>query len=239
MALKSKPILFSGPMVRAIFEGRKFVTRRIIKPQPEFESGYEAPHEHQVGVMWKSDEAHLIDDFVKMSPYGKRGDLLWVRENCAYGNQLEACNDLVLYAADYDREVSWRWKPSIHMHRWASRITLVIKDIRVERLQDISEEDAKFEGVFTDDQRPEEHDYKNNSILCTRCAGTGLHNDVGPNLGVIFDVDCTKCDTNKKKFKNLWGAINGFESWDTNPWLWVVDFMPYQCNIDEYMKKAA
>lgn len=135
--MSDKPILFSGPMVRAILEGRKTQTRRIIKTQPDKIWVDGRPWWNIGGLRWPK------------CPYGQTGEALWVRENCQYGNQLEGCNETVLYAADYDREVCWRWRPSIHMHRWASRITLEIKDIRVERLHDISEDDARAEGMNT------------------------------------------------------------------------------------------
>lgn len=140
--MSDKPIFFNGPMVRALLEGRKTQTRRIIKPQP-----YSVNDTHWNRSGCVGGQIMLNEDFLASCPYGQTGGVLWVRENCQYGNQLEGCNETVLYAADYDREVSWRWKPSIHMHRWANRITLEIKDIRVERLQDINDEDAQAEAA--------------------------------------------------------------------------------------------
>ena len=228
-----KPILFSAPMVRAILEKRKTQTRRIIDMSPvdrTIKTVEKITYGEVVPGHWSAFNENGHGVGVKHR-YGQTGGALWVRETFT-----KHLNDYE-YAATCKWHLPPKWKPSIHMPRIANRITLEIKDIRVERVRDISEEDATAEGVFTDEQRPEEHDYRKNSILCTKCAGTGLHNDVGPNLGVIFDVDCNQCETDKQKFKNLWGAINGFERWDENPWVWVVEFEAHQCNIDEYLKQ--
>lgn len=143
--MKERPILFSGPMVRAILEGRKTQTRRIVNPQP---------------FPWKMEthrgELFVLDGgwrpFCKV-PYGCPGDLLWVRETwrCRGGREYEyqKHQPSILYrcdaeVVDYCTAV---WRPSIFMPRWASRITLEIESVRVERLHDITEEDAKAEGV--------------------------------------------------------------------------------------------
>lgn len=116
-----------------------------------------------------------------------------------------------------------RWRPSIHMPRWASRIQLLIKDIRVERVQEISEADAKAEGCDLDW-------YADNAGSgemwpCPTCKGWGVHGALGNNLGVT-EADCVDCNTSKKMFQHLWNSINqkrGF-GWDTNPHVWVIDF---------------
>jgi hypothetical protein len=148
--MKERPILFSAPMVRAILAGTKTQTRRILKPQPELtESGW---------MQWKDGEC-AADCFASViaddCPYGVPGDRLWVRETW-FPTRFD-CNDLrdqsfIRYAADgtYDPRrdcVGRAWKPSIHMPRWVSRITLEITRVRVERLQEISEHDAMAEGV--------------------------------------------------------------------------------------------
>jgi len=126
--MKERPILFSGPMVRAILEGRKTQTRRIVKPQPLRDRG----------VMAFNDGEHPQ----MRCPYGKPGDRLWVRETW--------CPDVepytFRYKADGDEPLE-RWRPSIHIPRWASRITLEVVSVRVERLQNISEDDALAEGI--------------------------------------------------------------------------------------------
>jgi hypothetical protein len=135
--MKERPILFSTPMVQAILEGRKTQTRRVIKPQPEpLEDGFMLP---------------LHPD----CPYGYIGDRLWVRETFAYHH-----TGRLFYKADIPVvcHKNWKWKPPIFMPRSASRITLEITDIRVERLQDITRSDIYAEGLIV----PQEHqeDYK-------------------------------------------------------------------------------
>jgi hypothetical protein len=126
----TRPILFSGPMVRTILEGRKTQTRRVIKPQLK-----DCP--------WVADGC----------PYGQPGDLLWVREAWNYfgGNEYlyQQDKESVSYRADppVTQIHGDKWRPSIHMPRWASRLTLRITDVRVQRVQEISEGDAVAEGV--------------------------------------------------------------------------------------------
>ena len=116
---------------------------------------------------------------------------------------------------------------SIHMPRWASRILLEIVSVRVERLNDCSEADAKAEGVMqldADDWPRPETRTKDGWQLCPTCAGTGLRSTLGVGGGVNFDVDCTDCDTHLKLYRHLWEAINGAGSWAANPGVWVVEF---------------
>ena len=137
--VKERPILFSGPMVRAILGGRKTQTRRIVKLKCH--DGFE------VGPNYEGEHWPVRGGDRMPCPYGKPGDRLWVRETwlCATG---EPGPTLCHYQADGDRpEFNGLWKPSIHMFRWASRITLEITGVRVERLQDITEADAMAEGV--------------------------------------------------------------------------------------------
>jgi hypothetical protein len=131
--MKERPILFSGPMVRAILEGRKTQTRRIVKPQP---------------LCIASGEWIMNGSACK---YGKPGDRLWVRETWwAPRDDVrgEYKREYIKYAATLDGMGQPTWKPSIHMPRWASRINLEVVSVRVERLQNISEEDARAEGIW-------------------------------------------------------------------------------------------
>lgn len=124
--MKERPILFNSEMVKAILEGRKTQTRRVVKPQPDDIPGMKC--------------TGLNKDSLKQCPHGKPGDRLWVRETFVLtysGTKYKATN--------YDATV--KYKPSIHMPRWASRITLEITDVRVERLTNISGRDAYFEGM--------------------------------------------------------------------------------------------
>ncbi len=134
--MKERPILFSAPMVRALLDGSKTQTRRVVKPTPEWIG--------QSGVLSYRGRVGLPH---ALCPYGQPGDRLWVRETHM---DLGAC---YLYRADAEAEqeraiVAPRqlWRPAIHMPRAASRITLEITGVRVERLQDISEDDALAEG---------------------------------------------------------------------------------------------
>ena len=139
--MKERPILFSAPMVRAILDGSKTQTRRLVKPQPSILAGEL--------LCWK-DDALTDDQMADLCPNGQPGDRLWVRETFAEGIHQMADANHWAYAADRfgtQQRLSDRWKPSIHMPRAASRITLEINSVRVERLQDISEADAMAEGV--------------------------------------------------------------------------------------------
>jgi hypothetical protein len=225
--MKERPILFSGPMVRAILDGTKTQTRRVLKPQPE-------EHCHGSVLYWKGRE--VLPEGTYRCPYGKPGDRLWVRETYGYYGcsskypeglheayvkyHADGANRTVPFetaesmaAATPQQNIKWparlaeldceerQWEesslldawwqrkksiPSIHMPRWASRITLEITGVRVERLQDITPDDAIAEGVWH-----------------------GCENPPYPAL------DC---------FEILWQSINGPDSWEQNPWVWVVEF---------------
>ena len=129
--MKERPILFSAPMVRALLAGTKTQTRRVIKPR------------HL--AFFNQDAAAMLSDWNERPlPYGKPGDRLWVRET--WHDASSSLHSCALYRAD-GIDLHWdKWTPSIHMPRWASRITLEITSVRVERLQEISEADAQAEG---------------------------------------------------------------------------------------------
>lgn len=144
--MKERPILFNGDMVRAILDGSKTQTRRIMKPQPFIdEHGWFRWEGHEPGSPYGAYSSNHIDRdainiFVgKCCPQGNKQDRLWVRETFS-ANEFMECT----YRAD--GTVPCGWTPSIHMPRWASRITLEITNVRVERLQEISEQDAAAEG---------------------------------------------------------------------------------------------
>lgn len=133
--MKEKPILFSAPMIQAILESRKNQTRRVIVPQPRRDLIAPAPDE----LIWRDGMGHIWK-----CPYGKAGDFLWVRETWCGGEMGMGYQ----YRADWPQhEFGPVWKPSIFMPRNASRIFLKILDIGVERVSDISEKDARDEGV--------------------------------------------------------------------------------------------
>lgn len=226
-----RPILFSAPMVRALLDGSKTQTRRLYKVRKHPDIGCE-----MAASELTQERQHVID---RICPYGQPGDRLWVRETFALSvvdpdglsPQDDPENWDVIYRADPEqpsggwtdangKRIEAPWKPSIHMPRWASRIDLEITSVRVERLNDISEADADAEGCERLDSERVTFDPE----LCDRCGGTRLHRALGPNGGVIEDVDCVECDTYAKRYKHLWESINGAGSWALNPWVWVVEF---------------
>ena len=146
-----KPILFSTPMVQAILSGSKTLTRRVMKPQPLFYTGRKYIVPDDAPKKW-----HDCDDIFAagLCPYGRTGDVLWVRETwCMEWVDPDGFTGKYLYKADgievihVDDPEKSPWRPSIHMPREAARIFLKVKSVSVGRLQDISEEDAVAEGV--------------------------------------------------------------------------------------------
>ncbi|RUI20259.1 hypothetical protein [Pseudomonas aeruginosa] len=205
--MKERPILFTGPMVRAILEGRKTVTRRAVK-DTGFYAIDAAIHGNEVAL--REREA-----LSTRCPFGQPGDRLWVREAWAADAQVDAIapRDLsqgepIWYPADFSvRQTGCsmiskgRGRPSIHMPRWASRILLEITAVRVECLHDISEEQAEAEGV----ERPEN--------ITNVDVWDGAERE-------LFNA----MNQPRARFRRLWSDINGSESWDSNPWVWVVEF---------------
>lgn len=154
--VKERPILFSGPMVRAILDGRKTQTRRIVKPQPEAVSFAWRWSNKTTRVQW--GEKLSGNALARYCPYGVAGDRLWVREAWKVASNYDdfkpseipesVINDgIVRYLADGDTDLDGRYRHARFMPRWASRITLEITKVRVERLQEISEEDSSAEGI--------------------------------------------------------------------------------------------
>jgi len=194
--VRERPILFSAPMVRAILAGTKTQTRRIVKPQPELNPNYSPSRVDRYTThpefWWPSNAARSmvsISDMASLGPYGSKGDRLWVKETHVYRDK----HDRVYYRADHEHADPYAhngWRPSIFMPRWASRITLEVTGVRVERLHAITEEDARAEGVVAP-------------------------NDAG---------HCWPDGQPRRVFADLWRQINGAESWDANPWVWVVSF---------------
>ncbi|MDX9719019.1 MAG: hypothetical protein RBT67_16760 [Thauera sp.] len=228
--MKERPILFSAPMVRAILEGRKTQTRRIVKPQPyiddqgnscwngrNFGQDFSGPHIQAIASPIPSSKTKRVH-----CPFGKPGDRLWVREawaetdredgtpviayraggNIAIGRDHPKGNDYLIDTIAWDDMPHVEtWRPSIHMPRWASRILLEITAIRVERLQYISDS-----GPAND------------------CTAEGVFHCGMP----VPDYEQWQGDgfrsSEKWMFRKLWESINGPGSWDANPWVWVVEF---------------
>lgn len=194
--MKERPIIFSAPMVKAILEGRKSMTRRIVKPQPEYrESKSLLGHYATWANGWNIDDPIGLKAFVDGCPYGGPGDRLWVKET------FMGTKDCLSYRATDPRQVIEfgfdRWTPSIYMPRWASRITLEIVSVRVERVKEISEEDADKEGF-----------------------GGDFPHRIFPEL---FNPDCGHLSM-QECFAALWESIHGPGSWERNDWVWVIEF---------------
>lgn len=201
--MKERGMIFNGEMTRAILDGRKTQTRRIMKVQPSEDftpmnmaletdykarwytpgvvdkDGYLQPASKKVFGVSNENEGYSC-------PFGAVGDRIWVRETWARYNIDQNSHDIAYRAttpADWPEE--GRWRPSIHMPRWASRILLEITNVRVERLKSISDGDAIREGCSTADMK---------SGDC------------------VADV-----------FARLWASIYGSDSWNANPWVWVIE----------------
>ena len=240
--MKERPILFSAPMVRALLDGSKNQTRRIMKPQ------HLKFFDQSAGDMLGSWNKRPL-------PYGQPGDRLWVRESWRIGAWREDTGQVAIdYLASAPQKTPWitvpeepenyhgesvfekywaqstddcfksnfemddndryhwepgqspcRKRPSIHMPRWASRITLEVTSVRVERLQDISEADAIAEGI----------DQIGGATSCTPWKNYGLK------PGAPHAMNCSSPITS---YSTLWASINGLGSWDLNPWVWVIEF---------------
>ncbi|MFI2852711.1 hypothetical protein ACH677_11280 [Klebsiella aerogenes] len=222
--MKERGIIFNGEMVRAILDGRKTQTRRIMKLQPK-------PSKSRPGDFWFSSKK--LESMVHVSdlapgnspiadyhlfiqehccPFGAVGDRIWVREAFRVHSRATDVATLVYKASERN---SWteqthrvpvavcnkpatpeKWTPSLHMPRWASRILLEITDVRVERLNAISQEDAQAEGMELTGWRP-----------------TYSDPDSGGEVWTPYD-----------KFARLWESIYGEGSWKVNPWVWVIEF---------------
>jgi hypothetical protein len=227
--MTERPILFNGEMVRAILAGTKTQTRRPLRPQPDVEffgddlrwlsgPGHSGDGWYYADYDYPDEGSHFA-----RCPYGQPGGRLWVRETWApvdflFGSELE---EPVRVAYGADRQVldhgayraemdtyalNWgrvKWRPSIHMPKWASRITLEVTAVRVERVQNISADDAVAEGV---DPAPHECRCEPCSLAHVRCPAS--------QSGILME------------FRPLWDSVyakRGF-GWEANPWVWCVEF---------------
>ncbi|CAD5356125.1 Phage-related protein [Enterobacter cancerogenus] len=232
-------MIFNAEMVRAILDGRKTQTRRIMKVQPSggfhpTHNGYDLDlnaHWYTPGVVDKNGYLQPAKKDVfgvanenegYTCPFGAVGDRIWVRETWAEAGA--GAPDLKLYRANYPEHVpahyenvpltdEIRWTPSIHMPRWASRITLEITGVRVERLDKISEEDAVAEGM--------------QGVICRSCKGdpdcstTQYDPDT---LAAVDEISCQSCSSNRSKFFSLWDSIYGEGNHCMGDWVWVIEF---------------
>jgi hypothetical protein len=215
-------------MVRAILAGTKTQTRRVVKAEFMHDVG----GSQDAKWYWRGQKAACWDSYETLTelvanhcPYGQPSEHLWVRETWMpdaphdgtwastqfYGCKRSPLSDIperfqkawhCIHRASWEGPSMVGWKPSIHMPRWASRISLEVTGVRVERLQDISEADAETEGIEHD------QDISRGNIIGWR----DYLNRGG------------KCGTAKGSFHSLWSSINGPSSWDANPWVWVLEF---------------
>ncbi|HIB5557290.1 TPA: hypothetical protein ACWXB1_005428 [Klebsiella pneumoniae] len=198
--MREKGLIFNSEMVRALLDGRKTQTRRPVKfPVHDKNLGCELAGNELAGELSAGNYLN--------SAFGKPGDRIWVRETWADAGA--SAPDLKLYRANYPEHVpsiyenvppakEIRWTPSIHMPRWASRILLEITDVRVERLNAISEEDARAEGIIDGG--------------CLNCGEPEPCGCANP------EPDATDA------FAYLWQSIYGQENWNADPWVWVIEF---------------
>lgn len=207
--MKERPILFSTEMVEAILEGRKTQTRRILKPQLPYHK-FDFCGDNEGGYSALTPKGYLefrgygIDGngnreyapFAIKPKHGEKNDILWVRETWATGKHGTDGTEY-LYKAGSDDYFQDKWKPSIHMPKEACRLRLKIKSIRIERLQEISEQDAIAEGIELIGNR-----YK--QYLQTRLDKT-VENPI-------------------YSYMTLWESINGIGSWEKNLYVWVIEF---------------
>lgn len=195
-------MIFNGEMVSAILDSRKTQTRRIVKGADgavKFCKEWDINGEEIFVVLGEKDHTGMNPVLGAIScPFGGVGDRIWVRETWARYNIDQNSHDIAYRAttpADWPEE--GRWRPSIHMPRWASRILLEITDVRVERLREISQADAEAEGVG----KLKKGFWKNYQPGWTE-----------------FQL------TARGSFATLWKSIYGDESWYADPWVWVIEF---------------
>lgn len=223
--MTERPILFSALMVRALLAGAKTQTRRALKRQPPAETvvvgtfHHPDPRPHFYALVPNADKTSILKNEISEweplpCPYGQPGDRLWVRESLRFVKVGENLHEHAVYAADGVRVprcpdlVEWccdglafglaKSVPSIHMPRWASRITLEITGVRVERLQDINGIDAIAEG-----------------LVDLGIEGARWHWDSSAKIGHFAPW---------RAYRALWDEINGPLSWVSNPWVWAVAF---------------
>lgn len=244
--MTDRPIIFSAPMIRAILDGRKTMTRRVIKPQPPANVTSTGRFANSSkGVLdswsWLSGDPKDCDTWGFEGDFKARyreGDRLWVREGffahwgpvSGKGAVRIVDADIVqrdgsthrattgdplwcYYKAD-NAEAEPRWKPSIHMPRALSRLTLEVTGVKVERLQDISDADLQAEGIPT---HVAEHTFRK------------VYRD---------DVELAKkrCEYFRD---DVWNNIHGNGAWEANPWVVAITFKTHRCNIDQMTKEAA
>lgn len=199
--MKEIPILMSTPMVQAIIEGRKTMTRRVVKPlTPDVDIVY-SHGDHETGKHYRKSGVNGVAELGFRCPYGKPGDILWVRESWNWVDGFLGSGWYIFKASEEDSD-QLRWKPSIHMPKEAARIWLEVTDVRIQRVQRITHKDAIAEGAS------DSLVYSEMKLM----TGLGDWKIPSPFSGYQFG------------FLSLWCQINGCDSWLANPWVWVISF---------------
>ncbi|WP_219212963.1 hypothetical protein [Variovorax boronicumulans] len=214
--MRERPILFSAPMVGALLAGTKTQTRRVVKHAEHIEQfERNADGSFYYDYLDELDPAYVRSREVPC-PYGQPGDRLWVREN-GWQRPADRAEQGWPYAYDADapfgigaaneayREEGWKRRPSIHMPRWASRILLEVTDVRVERLQDISETDAIAEGIERSPSMGKPGAFQWCDYRIPHDAAEWFNSPI-------------------HSYETLWDQINGAGAWAANPWVWAVSF---------------
>jgi hypothetical protein len=221
--MADRGIIFSAPMVRALLDGRKTQTRRVIKDRgvlPDFCGGRFDEKNDPEAWGWEDHERGewiTLDQWRRWTfvPY-RPGDRLYVREAWRVPRRFDGVRPVDLQVIEGDlryeadrkgvvtSDVFGRLRPSIHMPRWASRLTLVVTEVKVQRLQEITPEDSIAEGVE-----------------CKTCAAMGQSACHGRG-----------CFASVNAFRDLWNSIHGSDAWDQNAWVAAISFDVHRCNID-------
>ena len=241
------PIIFSGSMVRALLDGRKTQTRRVLKPQPfRTYAGWGCVDHLGSPQAWLPS----LPGLVKF----RRGDRLYVREACA---TWEGRKQTAEYRADRTEDewadiafdakngAEWKLRSPIHMPRWASRLTLIVSEVRVKRLQEISEADAVAEGVVwqepTDDDRAWAKQYADENGGSPDIDGVWIAPGTRQGWGATPEIrDLPQWGpTAAFAFRSLWNSLHGPEAWDANPWVAAISFTVHRCNIDQMQAQGA
>lgn len=227
--MRERPLPFSAPMIRAVLDGSKTQTRRLFKfPKWADESGGVEFSGVDGGPAVLSRESGCFAD--ASCRYGVIGDQLWAREAWAYRLDHDHLNGTQLYDAGIRKAWYWadgpgkccntgcagaagRVRSSRFMPRWASRITLRITDVRVERLQEISEADALAEGI-----------QRENVIVGSNCYGSAHHEETADRYFYEGCID-EGYESAADAYCALWEEINGAGSWALNPWVWAISFL--------------
>lgn len=204
--IRERPILFSGPMIKAIFAGRKTQTRRVVLPQPKPDGDYWIWQSNKLDAGYCHTQREAMQRLMAgVCPYGRPGDTLWVRETWARTRVLG--RPWYAYrAADTRTDYGGPWKPAIHMPREACRLRLHIKAVRAERLHDITFDDAMAEGM---------PDYR--KLIESECQH-----------GETADRCARRLEWPQREYRLLWDQLNaerGF-GWKENPFVYVVEFVP-------------